>query len=321
MRIADVEVDVEEVLDELGFEYDPAKSTAGWVSVLCPFHEERHPSFRVNYKHGGWVDFHTGDTGSLVSLIANIRNVDDQEAVDWLRQKRISTVEVVDQLIKKLSALKQENKEDMEDLRRWAMYYESLDQNIMAKYFLDRGFTWKTIRKFEVRYSQTERAIIWPVRDRFHNLEGFVMRRIQNGYGSKYLYPRGFKRRFFPLNYYSGPTAVLVEGPLDAMWLHQCGIAGGLALFGTAMSTDQLNELKGLANNVVLALDNDKVGQAAQRNLVKKITHVFGIPRVVRWPEGVKDAQDLSPEQVVDVFSKTTIPFADLSGYNLIGNE
>ena len=40
----------------------------GWQTGLCPLHEDRHPSFSINLRSGGWVCFAGCGSGSLIGL-------------------------------------------------------------------------------------------------------------------------------------------------------------------------------------------------------------------------------------------------------------
>lgn len=57
--------------------------------------------------------------------------------------------------------------------------------------------------------------------------------------------------------------AVIVEGYMDAIMAHQSGFSNVVASMGTALTERQVRLLKGLANQIVLALDADAAGQEA----------------------------------------------------------
>ena len=56
---------------------------------------------------------------------------------------------------------------------------------------------------------------------------------------------------------------VIVEGYLDVIALHQEGFTNAVSPMGTALSEDQLRQLKRLTRRIVLALDPDAAGQKA----------------------------------------------------------
>jgi DNA primase len=57
--------------------------------------------------------------------------------------------------------------------------------------------------------------------------------------------------------------AVIVEGYLDVIALHQCGFANTISPMGTALTEDQLRLLKRFTRKIVLALDPDAAGEKA----------------------------------------------------------
>ncbi|HSO27394.1 MAG TPA: DNA primase, partial [Anaerolineales bacterium] len=57
--------------------------------------------------------------------------------------------------------------------------------------------------------------------------------------------------------------AVIVEGYLDVIALHQAGFANAVSPMGTALSPQQLNLIKRYSRRIVLALDSDAAGDKA----------------------------------------------------------
>ena len=60
-----------------------------------------------------------------------------------------------------------------------------------------------------------------------------------------------------------GNAAIVVEGYMDAIAAHQFGYTNVVASMGTALTEQQVSQLKPLATNFVLALDPDAAGQEA----------------------------------------------------------
>jgi DNA primase len=66
-------------------------------------------------------------------------------------------------------------------------------------------------------------------------------------------------------------TVVVVEGYMDAITAHEAGFDNTVASMGTAITTDQVGLVRGLANEVILALDSDVAGQTATRNSLETV--------------------------------------------------
>jgi len=92
-------------------------------------------------------------------------------------------------------------------------------------------------------------------------------------------------------------TAVIVEGPLDAVAISESADAAGLALCGTALTRQQAGIISSSVSDVVLCLDNDPAGRAA---IVRSSTQFWrngtNVSAVV-LPEG-KDPASLSGIQL-----------------------
>jgi DNA primase len=108
--------------------------------------------------------------------------------------------------------------------------------------------------------------------------------------------------------------AVIVEGYMDVIGLHQAGFTNAISSMGTALTEAQLRQLKRYSRKIVLALDADAAGvQATMRGLDvarealdREADPVFNARGLVRH-EGRLDAdlrivtlpEDLDPDEVV----------------------
>lgn len=80
--------------------------------------------------------------------------------------------------------------------------------------------------------------------------------------------------------------AVLVEGNFDVVTLHQAGITETVAPLGTALTADQIEQLRRLTREVVLCYDGDRAGRAATRNALELLVAADIPVRVVALPDG-----------------------------------
>jgi len=92
-------------------------------------------------------------------------------------------------------------------------------------------------------------------------------------------------------------TALLVEGPLDVIQLHQAGFTNAVACLGTSVSEMQLQLLRRQGmKHLLIALDGDDAGQAATERLIEQLQpHLVAgglSASVVQFPEG-EDADGL----------------------------
>ena len=89
--------------------------------------------------------------------------------------------------------------------------------------------------------------------------------------------------------------AVIVEGYFDVVIAHQYGFTNVVASMGTAITDKQVNILKRLTGNLVLALDADSAGEEAMLRCVSYENTLDSELKVILLPEG-KDPDDVIKE-------------------------
>ncbi len=75
--------DAKTVLQRLGIE---AKGN-GWKTIKSPLREEKNPSFGINLDTGAFKDHANDDSGDIVTLSERILNMDNTEAIQWIREQ------------------------------------------------------------------------------------------------------------------------------------------------------------------------------------------------------------------------------------------
>lgn len=119
---------------------------------LCPFHSEKTPSFSVSSEKQIFKCFGCGEAGNVITFVMKNRNLSYIEAIKYLAEKANITIEdnpgakVYSDKKDKLYLL---NKEAAK------FFFGNLQRknNIGKPYFLNRGITEATIRRFGLGYS------------------------------------------------------------------------------------------------------------------------------------------------------------------------
>lgn len=94
--------------------------------------------------------------------------------------------------------------------------------------------------------------------------------------------------------------ALLVEGQMDLLHLHQIGFTNTIALSGTALTPQHLSLIKRYADNLMLALDSDRAGlNASMKNAIAALKGGMRV-KAVKLPVG-KDPADLAIEDAKDL--------------------
>lgn len=97
--------------------------------------------------------------------------------------------------------------------------------------------------------------------------------------------------------------ALLVEGQMDLLMLHQIGFQNTIALSGTALTSQHLSLIKRYADNLMLALDSDRAGlNASMKNAIAALRAGMRV-KAVRLPKG-KDPADLANDDPKDLTTR-----------------
>ena len=126
--------------------------------------------------------------------------------------------------------------------------------------------------------------LMFPICDRDGNVIGFGARALDDS-NPKYINTaatEAFDKRntLYALHMASSTirqsgTAVIVEGYMDAIAAHEHGFTNVVASMGTALTENQVAQLRTLAQNYVLALDPDAAGQEATLRSLESSWQVF----------------------------------------------
>ena len=125
---------------------------------LCPFHNEKTPSFTVSPAKGIFKCFGCGKGGNSVNFIMEHEHLSYPEALKYLARKY--HIEVEEKEITPEDIEKQNERESLLVVSTYASRYftESLfnsDEGISVglSYFKERGFRQATLKKFDIGYS------------------------------------------------------------------------------------------------------------------------------------------------------------------------
>lgn len=147
---------VEQIKDSIDIvdlisEYVQLKKTGANFVGLCPFHNEKTPSFTVSDSKNIFHCFGCGEGGDGVGFIMKHENLDYPEALKFLADKM--GIEIVERQVDDSKTLARNKTYEIN--RQAALYfYENLSKNIEAKnYLINRGIGPNAIRRFGLGYS------------------------------------------------------------------------------------------------------------------------------------------------------------------------
>ncbi|MBE7438078.1 MAG: DNA primase [Spirochaetales bacterium] len=318
--------------------YVKLKKTGKSYSGLCPFHQEKSPSFTVTPEKGLYHCFGCGKGGDLFRFVMDYEHVSFPEALAILAA--YAGIE--------LKSQGSDSHKRLYDLNgRVALYYASLLQGKPRDYLKGRGLTEEAIEHFQIGYSSPEKnalqkqfpaeeglaslrlinngydffrgRIMFPIRTYSGRVAGFGGRKIADeDFGPKYL--NSAESAIFRKNdlFYGLSDALpairrsgrvyVVEGYLDVMGLWQSAAQGAVAPLGTAFNARHLQILKRYAREIVAIYDGDAAGRKAALKFARLAVDHGEEASLVLLPRGLDPfdlCQALSPPEVHNLLERT----------------
>lgn len=352
---------------ELIRQYVPSLNASGRaVKGLCPFHNEKTPSFHVQRDKGFFKCFGCGESGDAIEFLSKIEQVGFSEALERLAQQAGITLD------KKKSVVATEPEGFKDKLWRIletakAFYVEQLWSEktgaAARSYIAERSLKDETVHSFELGFapaggeSLVEKLIkrgfsidlilqaglavrsaagryydpmfgrlVFPIHDSFGHVVGFggrILPEAKNkipGFsdlssgdeGPKYLnspespvFSKGKILYGLPQakpSILSTRKAIVLEGYMDVVGLHQGGVTNAVATLGTALTRDHAKLLKRYADDAVAFFDPDEAGRRAAVRGLEPLLQESVFPYVV-WTDETADPDELLLEHGLEWFN------------------
>ena len=164
-------------------EFVPLKKRGVNYLGLCPFHNEKTPSFTVSPSKEIFKCFGCGKAGNSVNFVMEHEHLTYPEALKYLAKKY--HIEIVEKELTQEELEKQNERESLLVVTSYAarQFTENLfhtDEGISVglTYFKERGFRQDTLKKFEVGYS-------------FDKRDAFSKKALEDGYKQDFLVKTG----------------------------------------------------------------------------------------------------------------------------------
>ncbi|MBR5516587.1 MAG: DNA primase [Firmicutes bacterium] len=293
-----------DIVDVIGRSVQLKRAGANYKG-LCPFHNEKTPSFIVSPQKQIFTCFGgCGASGDVVSFVKRYYNLDFNEAVEKLADEYGITIQ---------RNVHSDDREKYYEVNREAarFFYRNLTEgkNPGYTYMAGRGIEDRTIKKFGLGYApdswdalynhfkakgvdekilvelgllsekdgkyydKFRNRVIFPIINTAGKVIGFGGRALSDQQMPKYLNSpenRVFQKKnnLYALNITrqdigKAGMAIIVEGYMDVISLHQSGVTNVAASLGTALTENQAKLVNRYTKNVVLSYDADAAGQKA----------------------------------------------------------
>ena len=148
---------------------------------LCPFHDEKTPSFYVSPARGMCHCFGCGKGGNPVGFIMEHEQMTYPEALRWLAKKY--HIEIQERELTDNEKREQSERESMFIVNEWAAgYFQNILHNdpdgvaIGMQYFRSRGFRDDIIKKFQLGYDLQDRRALAATALRNGYKEEFILK-------------------------------------------------------------------------------------------------------------------------------------------------
>ena len=303
---------------------------------LCPFHQEKTPSFWVDNEKGLYYCFGCSATGDVFNYLVDKKGMHFKDAILYLSQKTGI------QLPSSFFAQKETKTADEPLLvlfeKATGFFEVALKETALALDYLKRrcvsddmvkgfrlGFCpdgtklWQYLKMHtsEELLEQTglfgqnhtvrfRGRLIFPIRDKKGRVIAFGGRTLDGDEHPKYINSTEnpyFKKKEVLYGFYEGHTLekkqqyVFVEGYLDVIKLHQHGFTGAVASMGTALTPEHVAQVWRYQTAPVIALDGDMAGRRATFRTIEKLMPFLTPYKTVLIAE-LPD--DTDPDQLMD---------------------
>ncbi|WP_457593870.1 DNA primase [Hydrogenimonas sp.] len=338
-----------DIVDVIG-NYVELKKNGSNFKGLCPFHDEKTPSFIVSPSKQFYKCFGCGAGGDAIKFMMEFEKLSYPEAIEKLASQYNFTLRYT-----KGERGGDQDRRILEATGRW--YRANLEQNEKAREYLTRrGVSLASIEKFDLGYAPSseetlsflqrtmiplqkaeEVGILGSERGRYYaRLIDRVIFPIFSPSGM----PVGFGGRTLgdhPAKYINSPQTklfnksrllygyhlakeqiyrkkrlIVVEGYMDVIMLHQAGFQTAVATLGTALTNDHLPLLKKGEPEVIVAYDGDTAGiNAAMKAALLLSRHNFD-GGVILFEGGMDPADMVNAgnADAIEALFAAPIPFA-----------
>jgi len=314
---------------------------------LCPFHQEKTPSFHVDQNKQLCYCFGCKNGGDIFAFLQKIEGIEFREALERLaretnvelpqfkgntaKKESLQVLELTQEYFRShlagtLEYLKKRGL-SQESIEKFGLGYAPQDWDGLIKYLHSKGITPPEAVEAGVLMERDGRffdrfrgRLTFPIQDPLGRIVAFTARALAEGDQPKYLNSPEtvlFKKSLLLYGYPQARTTirekqrvVVVEGLFDVIALHQMGYNEAVGVLGSSLSGEQAHLLKRAdAAELYLSFDADEAGRKATlQSLNLEIAKSFLVYAVLL--KGGKDPGDLLLQQDGPARFKTALQTA-----------
>ena len=338
----------------------PLRRAGSNFKGVCPFHNEKTPSFVVSEQKQIFTCFGCGASGDAIEFTKRYYNLEFQEAVEKLAAENGLSIslhkgngdrEKYYEINKEAARFfyraftEQQNagytymkNRGMDDaiLKKFGIGYADESWDSLYLFFKKKGISEKILLELGLiseskgkYYDKFRNRVMFPIINTSGKVIGFGGRAIGQA-EPKYLNSpenKVFQKKnnLYALNITKQDIgkegyAILVEGYMDAISLYQNGVRNVGASLGTALTDNQARLLNRYTKNVVLSYDADSAGRNAALRGIEVLSKQDCKVKVLHVTDG-KDPDDFIKKNGKDAFLKLVDQALPMIDYKLLGAQ
>ncbi len=283
-------------ISDIARRYFTLRQSGSNLVCLCPFHNEKTPSFNVSDQRESYHCFGCGAHGDVVNLVSKMENVST-----WIATKQLAEICGVEIISKKETDISRiPDTRALEIAAKWFVY--NFQRHGKAQKYIteERSISLEACKKFKIGYAPKNglvsilssrgvmisnmmelglarmqngipmdyfsNRLIIPVFDANNKVAGFTGRTLTEQ-KPKYLNSKFEKNTLPPYGYHllrhkNSNCVILTEGMLDVMALNQNG-HNAVASLGTSITDQHIIALWDVSSTIILCFDGDEAGKNA----------------------------------------------------------
>lgn len=266
---------------------------------LCPFHDERTPSFTVYRDSNSYHCFGCEESGTVIDFVMKQEGFQSPaDALTCLSERYDIPLQGFD-----MAAVKRKKTLVQQERKKVANHYGNKEK--AQEYVLSRGISHDTAKAFGLGYNADSNAVSIPILNTYSEVVGSAERFLGEGAQPKYknspeseIYKK--TELLFGLDKARKrikDKVYIVEGYFDVLAMHEMGLPESIAYCGQAITEEQSRLLSNYVSKktkIYLIPDNDRAGKHAVKKNVQKL-RLYNKNRisVIELLDGCKDANDL----------------------------
>jgi len=240
-----------------------SKISGNELTGLCPFHDDRNPSFSANLETGLFKCFACNKSGNAYQFAEAVGDT------TFLNNNGNSNM-------RKFSPAKSK----FYTKPKWNPGQNDLPDKIL-KWFENRGISNSVLVKNDIQCKtvwmpqrkQKVKAIAFP----YYDLEGNVFNVKYRDLKKNFTQVKGARPGFYGLKTFpqGEDTCIVTEGEADSISLDSAGFTNNVSVPNGANGLKFLEHQKNFLNQIetiIIAVDNDKAGQELQKKLINKLS-------------------------------------------------